>query len=47
MPVNLVKKFWNFVHALALFSGLNSETLTSYFKIMGPFFKKKFGSNHY
>ena len=47
MLVNLAKKFWNFVHALALFSWLISKTLTSYFKIMGPFFKKKFVSNHY
>ena len=47
MPVNLAKKFLNFVHTLALFSWLISKTLTSYFQIMGPFFKIIFASNHY
>ncbi len=42
MPVNLAKKFLNFVHAGTFFSWLISETLNFYFRIMAPFVKSFF-----
>ena len=45
MLVNLAKKFLNFVHALALFSGLISKTLGGLCQIVRPrrpfFFRQK------
>ena len=40
MPVNHTKEFLNSIHAVALFSWLFLETLTSYFLLIKPFFKK-------
>ena len=36
MPVNLVKEFFNFAYALALYSRMNYETLQGYFQIVQP-----------
>ena len=47
MPVNHEKEFFNSAHAVALFSWLFIETLTSYFVLMTNFFKIIFGLNHY
>ena len=42
MPVNHTEKFFNSAHAVALFSWLFIETLTSYFVLMRKFFQKNF-----
>ena len=47
MLVNLAEKFFELFHTIALVSRPKSEPLTSYFKMVGPFFKKFLGLNLY